>query len=64
MLISPMVLVMNLGLPYWDFIFTLIYSLSTGSWIIEGTLATIITTLLLAAIIVTSEFMHRRLAET
>ena len=63
-LLSPIAVVMNLGFPYWDFIFTLIYNLSVGSWILEGTVATIFTALLLAAIIIISEVMHRSLAKS
>jgi hypothetical protein len=63
-LLSPIAVVMNLGFPYWDFIFTLIYNLSVGSWIIEGTAATIFTALLLAAILVISEKMHRKLSKS
>jgi len=63
-LLSPIAVVMNLGFPYWDFIFTLIYNLSVGSWILEGTIATILTALLLATIIIISEVMHRSLAKS
>jgi hypothetical protein len=63
-LLSPIAVVMNLGFPYWDFIFTLIYNLSVGSWIIEGTAATIFTALLFAAILVISEKMHRNLSKS
>ena len=60
-LVSPLAVVMNLGLPYWDFIFTLIYSLAQGSWIIEGAAATAITTAILMATIIATELLHRRL---
>lgn len=60
-LISPLAVVMNLGLPYWDFLFTLIYSSAQGSWIVEGTIATAITTTILIVSITVTEFLHRRL---
>jgi hypothetical protein len=51
---------MNLAFPYWDFLFTLIYSLSLGRWVAEGITATFIITVMLAFAVIFSELMHRR----
>jgi hypothetical protein len=51
---------MNLAFPYWDFVFTLIYSLSLGRWVAEGITATFITAAMLAFAVTFSELMHRR----
>lgn len=59
-LLSPFAVVMNLGLPYWDFIFLLIYNASKGSWIIEGLIATVTTTLMLVVALVMAELIHRK----
>jgi len=60
-ILSPLAVVMNLGMPYWDFIFTLIYSMSQGSFIAEGLTATTFTAALLAASIISGEIIYRRL---
>ncbi|MEM4449924.1 MAG: glycosyltransferase family 39 protein [Nitrososphaerota archaeon] len=59
-LVSPIAVVMNLGLPYWDFIFTLIYNYSMGYWIYEGLLAIIITGVLLGFFLICAELFHKR----
>jgi hypothetical protein len=58
--LSPFALVMNLAFPYWDFLFTLIYSLSLGRWVAEGLAATFITIAMLVFAVMFSELMHRR----
>jgi hypothetical protein len=58
--LSPFALVMNLAFPYWDFLFTLIYNLSLGRWVVEGLTATSVTTTMLALAVIFSELMHRR----
>ena len=58
--ISPLTVVMNLGLPYWDFIFTLIYSTSQGYWITEGTTAIILSTIILIIVLISAEGIYRR----
>jgi hypothetical protein len=58
--LSPFALVMNLAFPYWDFLFTPIYSLSLGRWVAEGITATFITITMLAFAVIFSELMHRR----
>ncbi|MDJ0274530.1 MAG: hypothetical protein NYU90_04945 [Aigarchaeota archaeon] len=60
-ILSPMALVMNLGLPYWEFVFTLIYSATQGQWVVEGTIATLVTVLMLAFALLAAELLHRRL---
>ncbi len=59
-LLSPFAFVMNLTFPYWDFIFTLIYNYSRGQWLAEGTAMIIFTTALVATIVATAEYIHRR----
>ncbi|GBC70953.1 hypothetical protein HRbin02_00727 [Candidatus Calditenuaceae archaeon HR02] len=59
-ILSPIALIMNLGFPYWDFLFTLIYSSTQGSWILEGTAAAAITTATLIATITAAELLHRK----
>jgi hypothetical protein len=51
---------MNLTFPYWDFLFTLIYSLSLGRWVTEGITATFITIAMLVFAVMFSELIHRR----
>jgi hypothetical protein len=51
---------MNMAFPYWDFLFTLIYSLSLGRWVAEGITATFITITMLVFAVILSELMHRR----
>ncbi|MEM3492536.1 MAG: hypothetical protein QXV24_05275, partial [Nitrososphaerota archaeon] len=51
----------NLGLPYWDFIFTIIYNLAAGQFILEGIIATLITTAMLVVLLLVSEKLHRSL---
>jgi hypothetical protein len=51
---------MNLAFHYWDFLFTLIYSLSFGRWVAEGLAATFITTSMLVFAVIFSELIHRR----
>jgi hypothetical protein len=51
---------MNLTFPYWDFVFTLIYSLSFGRWVAEGLAATSITIAMLVFTVIFSELIHRR----
>jgi hypothetical protein len=51
---------MNVAFPYWDFLFTPIYSLSLGRWVVEGLIATFITTAMLNFAVIFSELMHRR----
>jgi hypothetical protein len=58
--LSPFALVMNLAFPYWDFLFTLIYSLSRGRWVAEGITATFITIAMLVFAVMFSELIHRR----
>ncbi|MEM2232333.1 MAG: hypothetical protein QXP81_02195 [Nitrososphaerota archaeon] len=58
-ILSPIALVMNLGLPYWDFVFTLIYSATQGQWVVEGLIATFVTTLMLAFALLSAELLHR-----
>ncbi len=60
-LISPLAVLMNIALPYWDFIFTLIYSYSMGQWIHEGLTATTITSTLLVLFLICAELLHRKL---
>ncbi|MEM2040952.1 MAG: glycosyltransferase family 39 protein [Nitrososphaerota archaeon] len=60
-LVSPMAVIMNLGLPYWDFIFTIIYNLTAGQFILEGIIATLITTAMLVVLLLVSEKLHRSL---
>ncbi len=59
-LLSPLAFTMNLGLPYWDFIFTLIYSSAQGSWVAEGIAATAITAAILIASVAAAELLHRK----
>lgn len=59
-LLSPLAFIMNSGLPYWDFIFNLIYSASLGSWIAEGLAAAGITAAALAATLAAAEMLHRK----
>lgn len=63
-LISPLAVLMNIGLPYWDFIFTLIYSYSMGQWIHEGIIAITITSILLGLFLICAELLHRKLTTT
>jgi hypothetical protein len=58
--LSLLAVVMNTGLPYWDFIFTLIYNYSQGQWVLEGLAMVLFTTALLAAVLALAEFIHRR----
>jgi hypothetical protein len=58
--LSPFALVMNVAFPYWDFLFTLIYSLSLGRWVAEGLAATSVTTAMLVFAVMFSELLHRR----
>jgi hypothetical protein len=58
--LSPLAVVMNTGLPYWDFIFTLIYNYAQGQWVLEGLAMVVFTTALLAAVLALAEFIHRR----
>jgi len=58
--LSPFALVMNLAFPYWDFLFTLIYNLSLGRWVVEGLVATSVTTAMLVFAVMFSELIHRR----
>jgi hypothetical protein len=58
--LSPFALVMNVAFPYWDFLFTLIYSLSLGRWVAEGITATFITIAMLVFAVIFSELIHRR----
>jgi len=58
--LSPFALVMNVAFPYWDFLFTLIYNLSLGRWVVEGLAATSVTAAMLAFAVIFSELMHRR----
>jgi hypothetical protein len=58
--LSPFALVMNLAFPYWDFLSTLIYSLSLGRWVAEGITATSVTAAMLVFAVIFSELMHRR----
>jgi hypothetical protein len=58
--LSPFALVMNVAFPYWDFLFTLIYSLSRGRWVAEGITATFITIATLVFAVIFSELIHRR----
>jgi hypothetical protein len=58
--LSPFALVMNVAFPYWDFLFTLIYNLSLGRWVVEGLTATSVTTAMLVFAVMFSELMHRR----
>jgi hypothetical protein len=58
--LSPLAVVMNTGLHYWDFIFTLIYNYSQGQWVLEGLAMVVFTTALLAAVLALAEFIHRR----
>jgi hypothetical protein len=58
--LSPFALVMNVAFPYWDFLFTLIYSLSLGRWVAEGLAATSITIATLVFAVMFSELLHRR----
>jgi hypothetical protein len=51
---------MNLAFPYWDFVFTLIYSLLRGRWVAEGITATFITITMLVFAVMFSELIHRR----
>jgi hypothetical protein len=51
---------MNVAFPYWDFLFTLIYSLSFGRWLAEGITATSITITMLVFAVIFSELIHRR----
>lgn len=59
-LLSPLATVMNLAFPFWDFLFTLIYSATQGHWITEGILATAITSATLIAAATAAEILHRR----
>jgi hypothetical protein len=59
-LLSPLTFTMNLGLPYWDFLFTLIYSSSQGSWVAEGIIAITITVAILIASVTAAELLHRK----
>jgi hypothetical protein len=58
--LSPLAVVMNTGLHYWDFIFTLIYNYAQGQWGLEGLAMVVFTTALLAAVLALAEFIHRR----
>jgi uncharacterized membrane protein len=58
--LSPLAVVMNTGLHYWDFIFTLIYNYTQGQWVLEGLAMVLFTTALLAAVLALAEFIHRR----
>jgi hypothetical protein len=58
--LSPFALIMNLAFPYWDFLFTLIYNLSLGRWVVEGLAATFVTAAMLVFAVMFSELMHRR----
>ncbi|MEM0482793.1 MAG: hypothetical protein QXM16_07925 [Nitrososphaerota archaeon] len=59
-LLSPLAFAMNLGLPYWDFLFTLVYSSAQGSWVAEGMAATAITAATLIVIITAAELLYRK----
>jgi len=61
-LLSPLAFTMNLGLPYWDFIFTLIYSYPTGGAAQWGLAATMLTAVILAASVAIAEILHRSIA--
>jgi len=54
-----MAVIMNLGLPYWDFIFTIIYNLTAGQFILEGIIATLITTAMLVVLLLVTEKLYR-----
>jgi len=58
--LAPLAVVMNSGLPYWDFIFTLIYNYSQGQWVGEGLLMVLFTTALFGALLAAAEFVYRR----
>jgi hypothetical protein len=58
--LSPFALIMNVAFPYWDFLFTLIYNLSLGRWVVEGLAATFDTAAMLVFAVMFSELMHRR----
>jgi hypothetical protein len=58
--LSPLAVVMNTGLHYWDFIFMLIYNYAQGQWVLEGLAMVVFTTALLAAVLALAEFIHRR----
>jgi hypothetical protein len=58
--LAPLAVVMNLGFPYWDFTFTLIYNYSQGQWIPEGAAMIIFTAALTAAIVILAEYLYRR----
>ncbi len=58
--LAPLAIVMNSGLSYWDFIFTLIYNYSVGQWVFEGLTMVLFTTALLAAVLAAAEFVYRR----
>jgi hypothetical protein len=58
--LAPLAVVMNLGAPYWDFIFTLIYNYSQGQWLVEGAAMIAFTTVLTAAVLITAELVYRR----
>jgi ABC-type Fe3+ transport system permease subunit len=58
--LAPLAVVMNLGFPYWDFIFTLIYNYSQGQWLLEGAAMIIFTAALTAAIVILAEYLYRR----
>jgi hypothetical protein len=60
-LLSPIAVVMNLGFPYWDFIFTLIYNYPSGQMAYEGLIATAITTTILLMTIAMTELIHRKI---
>lgn len=59
-LLSPLAIVMNLGFPYWDFIFTLIYSASIGAWVVEGIIAVLLTIAITEGSAAMSEILYRR----
>ncbi|MEM1534840.1 MAG: hypothetical protein QXE49_07135 [Nitrososphaerota archaeon] len=59
-LLSPLVFIMNLGMPYWDFLFNLIYSASQGYWVTEGLVATGITTAILATVLAAAEIIYKK----
>ncbi|MEM2237743.1 MAG: hypothetical protein QXR26_03275 [Candidatus Caldarchaeum sp.] len=61
-LLSPLAVAMNLGMPYWDFIFNLIYSFSQGLWVVEGFTALLLTLAALTTVFLITETFYRRLS--
>jgi hypothetical protein len=58
--LAPLAVVMNMGAPYWDFIFTLIYNYSQGQWLLEGASMIAFTTALIAVLVILAEYLYRR----